>query len=62
MHNVRPYTRSGDEGSKSLIKFEVPAPMKGNPDMGEGEGSSCNLRKDIPPELGPGSLIDYAKV
>lgn len=74
MHNVRPYARGsatpsvearakmapGCVGTESLIKFEVSAPMKGSPDMGEGERSCRKLRKDLRPELGPGSPIDYA--
>lgn len=76
VHNVRPYARGsamafvearatmapGCVGTESLIKFEVSAPMKGSPDMGEGERSHRNLRKDLRPELGPGSPIDYAKL
>ena len=52
----------GCVGADSLIMLNVSAPMKGNPDMGEGERSGRKLRKDSRPELGPGSPIDYAKV
>ena len=40
--------RIGTEEAKiSLIELEVSAPMKGSPDMGEGEWSHRKLMKDL---------------
>lgn len=50
-----------EEAKISLIKFEVCGPMKGSTDMGS-ERSHRKLVKDLRPELGPGSPIDYALV
>ena len=46
-------------GAEPLIKFELSATMKGSPDMGEDERDRRKPRKDLRPELGPGSAIDY---